>query len=380
VTNVVSNSSSNVSRYTFDTTFRDVNGVTYSRLYCYKDIMASTINFTGMFQPYQTGGNLENRQVYLPVLNRNYLTRSSAYDADINEFIIVLNETIATRVMDRFFINPSNYSLRQDHPFFYVANIAEGNTATLVQFYPPGGSSSMLIYSAVPIDVTQEYYLIGSDASGVENIAPVFGVVAISEFFYIVQIKDLAFFNNPNVSPWAWLCAFNPNALYTLQFFPAALNQVEYYTVTLQNLIIPNRDIRQGTIPGARNLGDFRYIWLELYNADDNDQPDLEYINNTFSNNPNKNNRVLFQIPVTSVGGGGNYSFFASGQTPRIKFNPGYYNLRLRLLDPKGRLIIFDSTPVAAITSDSVFNGGVVDASLMNMTVELALTKYNKYG
>jgi hypothetical protein len=126
-------------------------------------------------------------------------------------------------------------------------------------------------------------------------------------------------------------------------------------------------------------LSDFRYVWLEIYNANDADVADTEFVNNTFSNNPNRNNKVIFQIPITSAGGGSNFSFYGSGQTPRIKFNPGFYNLRIRLLDPSGNVVLFDSTPASSNPGDTAFTNGVVDSSLMNITVDLALTKYNAF-
>jgi L-asparaginase len=96
------------------------------------------------------------------------------------------------------------------------------------------------------------------------------------------------------------------------------------------------------------------------------------------------NQAALFPKPVNdfnvrlnmdgNIGAGDNNFVFASSEVfAKIKFNPNWYNLRFRLLDPYGNVINFDVSPTKP--SDSVFGSGIVDESLIRMTVSLVLTK-----
>lgn len=372
-----------VARYKINTNFTDVNGKEYSQITVYKDVISESS--VDMFTPYSTGSlDLINKYIYVPALNQNLLIRSDEYDAATETYTLTLNQKIDTSVLQRYLpayvIYPQLQAAtsvgRYDAQFFYIANISSGVTSTYGLTLAPG-PSAVLMYTNNVIDQSQQYYLVSSNSTGAEFVVPVKQLIPVGQTpgAYIVRCDTTKFLAGRSTN-WVWVTAFNPSALYTLQFYPAALGMVEYYTVALQNLSIPNRDIRDSTIPGVRNLSDFRYVWLEIYNADDDDVADTEFVNNTFSNNPNRNNKVLFEIPVTSAGGGSNFSFYGSGQTPRIKFNPGFYNLRIRLLDPNGQVVVFDATPSPNNSGDAVFTS-VVDDTLMNITVELALTKYS---
>lgn len=380
------------SRYKLSTSTFDTNGKDYSYIVAYRDVQDQFVyEPVDLFAPYLTGtGDIDftNRHVYIPQLNQNYLIRQASFNEETNEFILLLNQKIDTSMINRQMPALIKYPIdqavifpdRYDTLFFYIANISTGETANFgtLSITSP---NSILYYTTDVIDLSKQYYLIDSKGDGSVFIVPINGITAVNPYLYNVNVNTLPFLPSPSgrATPCAFLSEFNANALYTLQFFPAALNIVEYYTVSLQNLTIPNRDIRESTIAGVRNLSDFRYVWLEIYNADDDDVADTEFVNNTFSNNPNRNNKVIFQIPVTSADGSSNFSFYGSGQTPRIKFNPGFYNLRVRLLDPNGAVVLFDSTPTSANSGDEAFTNGVVDASLMNITVDLALTKYSSF-
>jgi hypothetical protein len=381
-------------RFRVSADYSDVNGSNYSVLTVYKDVRST--GPVDLFEPYETGTgdiNYVNRYVYIPILNQNYLIRSASFDSTTNEFKLVLGQKISTNTMVRkppalFTVGPNTQGVaymsdRWDTLLFYVGNISTGRTSN---FGAISGSNptNRLFQSNGPVDLSQQYYIVYSYNTGPLYVVPVKSITA--GFFDNVYFVQADYSNFPSFAPiggravpFVYLTAFNPNALYTLQFYPAALNMVEYYTVALQNLTIPNRNIRESTIVGTRTLSDFRYVWLEIYNANDADVADTEFVNNTFSNNPNRNNKVIFQIPITSAGGGSNFSFYGSGQTPRIKFNPGFYNLRIRLLDPSGNVVLFDSTPASSNPGDTAFTNGVVDSSLMNITVDLALTKYNAF-
>jgi hypothetical protein len=300
-------------------------------------------------------------------------------------YTAVLSQKIDTSIITRYFPGYLEYPSksvipdvgnRYDLNFFYVANIANGSTSSLSNIVVTS-STTVDIYTSNTLDLSDQYYLITSTSTGSQLVIPVLNLVKNANGYYtatVTSTSQLALSGSTIV----YMASFNPNALYTLQFYPAALDKVEYYTVSLDNLAIPNRKVINPLIPGSRDLSDYRYIWLEIYNANDEDEADNEFFNNTFSNNPYRNQRVIFEIPVTASEGGTNYSFYSSSQTPRIKFNPDYYNLRLKLLDPHGNVIEFDPTPTTTTASDSQF-ASEVDSSLINITANLKFTKYSSY-
>lgn len=372
------------SRYLVNSTYTDQNGVSYSILTLYKDVISNTI--VDPFEPYETGTlNLVGRSAYVSATNANYTIRSSSYNDSTNTYAAVLSQKIDTSTITRYFPGYLEYPSksvipdvenRYDLNFFYIANIANGSTSSLSNFVVTS-PTTVDIYTSNTLDLSQQYYLITSTSTGSQLVIPVLNLVKNANGYYTATVSSTSQLSLSGAT-LLYMSSFNPNALYTLQFYPAALNKVEYYTVSLENLAIPNRKVINPLIPGSRDLSDYRYIWLEIYNANDNDEPDNEFVNVTFSNNPYRNQRVIFEIPVTASEGGTNYSFYSSSQIPRIKFNPDYYNLRIKLLDPHGNVIEFDPTPTTTTASDSQFTSEV-DSSLLNITVNLKFTKYNSY-
>ena len=159
-----------------------------------------------------------------------------------------------------------------------------------------------------------------------------------------------------------------------------------YYNLKLNSLVIPNRRITSSYLPGTRSINDFRYIYLELYNEDDNGNIDTSVVNNYFTNNQNfvainQRTKTLFEIPIAGVSVNSDTNFVVLSTTsniPILVISPGYYNLHMRLVDMYGNLINFDSTPNSAKTSDSIFSGSTVNTSLMQIAASLTFTKITK--
>lgn len=372
------------SRYKINSNFIDTNNKEYSTLTLYYTDEYSGF-FSDAFKPYTTGplNNIENKFVYLPTTDTNYTIRKNYFDPLTNTFNIVLNEVIPTNTIIRYFptytiypnIKKANVSQAFFYNYFYIGNIANGKTYSFSEF-SSNETNSLVLKTSSLVDTSLNYYLITNATTDLSQaIIPILSFSQNnSEGLYTVQIKDSSILNTDIYPGWAWITQFNPNALYTLQFYPASLTEIIYYNVRLNDLTIPNRAIRNSTITGGpRYLTDYRYIWMEVYNADDNGNPDPEIVNNTFSNNPNRDSKVIFQIPITSAGGFSNYTFLGSGQTPRLKFNPGFYNIRIRLLDPNNNVIIFENNPSPNNVEDNVFIREV-DDSLMNITANLELS------
>jgi hypothetical protein len=174
------------------------------------------------------------------------------------------------------------------------------------------------------------------------------------------------------------------SALYNLQFVPQSIYRPVYYNVTLLNLTIPNRSILTSFIKGTRFLGDFPYIYLQVWNSLDDGLPDPQVINNIYTNNrngpPNGTlppvfpNESLFKITITNAGPSEqNFISYSSSIVARVKFIPGYNNIRIRLLDPRGNVIRFDNAPVK--TSDEIFGLGVIPEELLRIVVDFSFVK-----
>jgi hypothetical protein len=161
-----------------------------------------------------------------------------------------------------------------------------------------------------------------------------------------------------------------------LQWYPGSRIYSQAYLVGLYDLIIPNRPIRNSRYPGVRTLNDYPYIYLVIYNSDDNNNFNPTVVNSVYDNNVDVPRFALFQIPTTAFttpNSNSNYFTATSSATPRILFSPGYYNLAVKLTDDRGNVILFDNTPFK--TTDDIFEGGVVPENLLNITVRLAFKK-----
>ena len=371
-------------RYKINSNFIDTNGSEYSTITMYYDDTYTGF-FDQAFLPYatETLSDLTNKYIYLPSTSTNYTIRNNYYNPIDNTFNVILNQIIPTNLITRIFPTFTIYPNIQKidtinaefYNYFYIANLANGKTYSFGNFTILNSTNLSLKTSSI-INTSDQYYIITNNTSdNHQTILPIQSFVpSETPGLYTIVLKSTTSLDISSRPGWTWITSFNSNALYTLQFYPASLTEILYYTVRLTNLTIPNRPIRNSTITGGpRYLTDYRYIWLEIYNADDNGTPDPEIVNNTFSNNPNRNAKVIFQIPITSAGGFSNYSFLFGNQQPRLKFNPGFYNIRIRLLDPNNQIIIFENSPSKNNVEDNVFTNEV-DKSLMNITVDLELT------
>jgi len=80
-----------------------------------------------------------------------------------------------------------------------------------------------------------------------------------------------------------------------------------------------------------------------------------------------------YLIPVSNQGTTNNFATFTSNYSPVVKFSPGYYNLRVKIMDNEGNIIVFD--PSSTKTSDTTFTNGKVPNYLMNVYLRLSAKK-----
>ncbi len=392
---------STVLTYYIEPRIRDSTGKYYSTLNAY--------SFTGaLFEPelfMGTGTNYTNYQVFIKGnqpdstvtgLNTNFTVRStqfipnSQFSASIpDQFIIVLNQTIDTTKIIRYTFEPT---LTPNSKYFFSGNMAKSNTTAIIkwtsQTVNEEGNIIMNVfgldwYGNIVYNDGKTYYII----TLINNQITVLTVLSITvdqltyEFIFTIKGTQLL------EQQYFYLSAYNVNATYTLQFYPGSINSSQTYTIELQSLIIPNRPIKTSFLTGVRDLNDFRYIFLEVYNTNEEGIADSQIVNNVYSNDPNRSTKAIFEIPISGVytQGESNFMILSAGTQPLIRFRPDGSNIRITLKDPYGNVILFDNTTYKTndtqisadpnVINELITGYNVVDSRLMNMSCSFIFTK-----
>jgi hypothetical protein len=350
-------------QYQFDSSFTDNNSKKYSKL---------------VLSYYYTGPSLENYKIFIQgglqdfipdsvtstylntdsYLNTNFSIRSNTGDSTTNTTTIILNSLV-----------PTNKIVRNNLPYEgirWLSSISETPLFGMFSYssgaYPKTYNMTQL-FSSNPqlVSSTGTYYVVYPVTGGYS----VTDVSSITNFRGLYKITTTLPISNNTIFPYAYLSTYNNSVNYTLQFYPGSIAVSTYFNITLNTLTIPDRPIKNSVYPGIRYLSDYPYIYLMVVNTNVYGDSDKQILNNFFTTNINKDSSAIFCIPITSGGGSSNYITLSSSLSARIKFTPGYYNIRTALFDPDGNVIVFDNTPIKAI--DSIFTGGVVPDKLLNM-------------
>jgi hypothetical protein len=349
------------------------------------------------------------------ILNKNYSIRGNFFTGTSNffsgseetTFKIILNQVIDIKSIDRvnlpFPKGKINSESDAENPLNekWSALITKSPVGDSL-IYEPTGPIQYISNGILPITITNIYgqslslysdptktttpyyvYFYSYTSTGNIEYIPVNSVIYNSSqkiYYLTLQIdnyNELSYFfpyegyiNVPNL----FLSKKNLSAEYTLQFYPATLNSSKVFNLSLNNLIIPNRPIRNTTLEGTRLLTDLPYIYLSVFNADDNGfyygQTGASFgrqeINNFFSNNVTRDANAIFEIPMKYAIEQENFVVLSSATRPRIKFTPNYYNIRYIITDPDGNVLLFDNTPYKSID-----NFAVVPDSLLQTNVSL---------
>jgi photosystem II stability/assembly factor-like uncharacterized protein len=289
--------------------------------------------------------NLDRNNLPYQYINGNYTYtewQGSITKSPIND-IIAYDTTLLPNSQNRLTIT----NLYGTTLTTYTSPTAPGVVPYYI-YYPnssePGGVKYILVTSVVYNSSTQTYFLT------------------------VANLNDLKV-NGVYYGPYLYLAKKNVSALYTLQFYPATLLYSRIYYVSVNNLIIPNRPIRNTNLPGVRYLTDLPYVYLSVYNTDDVGNYDSEIVNNFFSNNVTKGFNAVFEIPMKYATINENFVVLSTNSRPKIKFSPGYYNIRCTLTDPDGNILLLDNTPYKP--GDIAFTGSTVPDMLMNCNISL---------
>jgi hypothetical protein len=261
----------------------------------------------------------------------------------------------------------------------YIGNLSKSNVSDMFTYTLQGNTvvASMLNSTVNIVELSQSTVLYIVYLSTVDQSQQVIPIQSVSynstqnTYAFVISSGTLLA-NAPTV---LYLCQFNQSLYWNLQFYPASSVSSQTYLIQIISLTIPNRPlINLGGYGGTRTLRDMPYLYLSVYNVDDNGRYDTSIINVVFDNSQLPVKPLpIFKIPIPAYSDNDNFITLASPTTPLIKFIPGYYNIRFRLLDFNGKPLEFDSTSTKP--TDFTFNNSVLPTYMTNVYIRLALTK-----
>lgn len=361
----------------------------YSELTIYKNTPSTGLKDGTMFLPYQTGTteSFQGYYIYLlstgpyqEVSNQSFLIKSNYYNTGTNEYKILLDRFIDTNLIIKGAFCQVNTDFTSI--YFFSSNISKTPISNIIS-YTGTNSQITILTNSNPIDTPTSRYILAQTSTGSIDVITITNIVQDPDTsIYTLNLTGGNIVSD--IGPYVYVVDYNYSILYNLQFYPQSIYRPVYYNVSLLSLTIPNRSILTSFIKGTRYLGDFPYFYLQVWNAGDDGLPDPQVINNIYTNNLNGPpngilppvfpNESIFKITVTNSGESEeNFITYSSPVVARVKFIPGYNNIRCRLLDPRGNVIRFDNTPVK--TSDLIFGTGVVPEELLRVVVDFSFVK-----
>ena len=377
-------------QYQYNPTYTDVNGISYSKI-----VLQDTFNYTAEslvnYHLFIQGNLFDSYTGTITqiadntTLNKNFSIRHNFIENSKDN--LILNQIIDIKNIVR-----KNLSYQGIE---WSGSISPSELPGIISYNNTIAPSNPIIitalYGLTSINTSATgYYLMY--ATGTELNYVTINSITYSAGAYQMNITNPSQALNQDLppgiyyGPYIYFTETNQQAYYTLQFSPGTIYDKVYYNLKLNSLLIPNRRITSSFLPGTRSINDFRYIYLEVYNEDDNGNIDISVVNNYFTNNQNfvslnQRTKTLFEIPIAGVSVNSDTNFVVLSTTsniPILVISPGYYNLHMRLVDMYGNIINFDSTPNSAKASDSIFSGNVVDTSLMQIAANFTFTKITK--
>ena len=422
--------SSFIFEYLYDSTYVDENNISYSKIVIpyfefnstfqtYPNPNGSVYTGYGQFTPLFTvdnslinfnlfimGNLFDNTSLTLTnqtliasteTLNKNFSIRLNFINPDNDNYNIVINQQILLKNLVR-----NNIPVTIQGKTFWCGSVVKSILNSIIGYDTtliPNASNQLTItniYGNV-LDTSKKYYLMFP----VYTIGPGFvttnlqtSYIEVSSINYNSTSKVYTLTlpsTNPLINadfpdgfygPYIYLSNENLNANYTIQFCPTPLRSITNFKTKLNSLIIPNRRIKNSYLPGTRDINDFRYLILEVYNENDSEQFPEIINSNDFFNNPNYISYInrckgTFVIPISgiNVSSSSNFIILDSIDIPVVTFFPGFYNIRVILKDIYGNVVQFDSTPNSEKQSDNIFINNFVDSPLMQITAKLTFSK-----
>jgi hypothetical protein len=351
--------------YKHNSQYVDVNNKIYSGIkHYYTNGLNTGAGYYINYYNYLLGNDIDT------VLNNSFSIRNSFYSND--SFYTILNEYIDTSKLVRNFINYENTGqfMRPDLNY-YRCNLSKTITNGYLRYSNMTGGIININYENFHNE-SDDLYITLVTSTGIQNIPVVYEIVNDNPILSYNQ----SLYTIPTGSyPYLLINNKNESSYYTYQFYPGSLNSSTYFVIKKLTLTIPNRLIRNSNLRGTRDLNDLPYLYLKIFNENEDKTVDINNFNLVYDNNINTGTNACFQFPISYVGTTSNFVTLSLDIQPRIKFSFKYYNMRFQLIDPKGKIIQFDPTPYKA--SDSIFNGTTVSQDLLNITVRMQISISN---
>jgi hypothetical protein len=366
-----------VVRYLYDTFFTDSNNVNYTRI----------VFSTGTSYPW-TGGAFINYTEYVggfpgdPTINKNYKVRDNFID-ELGRYTLTLNQTIDTSKLVRLFSEVNGIPGSDD---YYIGNLSKSPLAAIATYNiedMPTIDNTITIKALSPLVAGTQYYIVypRDDGSGgtYQMIIPILSFTDLGGLSYLLQLTDVNDLRSPDggpfYGPYLYITAENLSVAYNLNFFPGSLNTAVIYYITLSALTLPNRPLRNlnNKYGGSRSFNDLPYIYVSIYNTDDDGQFDNEIVNLVYDNNPlTVKPFPLFRIDVFETSPSANFVTFSGNAIAKIKFLPQFFNIRIRIFDPDGDVLLFDESD--SKPDDETYQSGVPQ-ELLNVYLTVQLQK-----
>ena len=340
-----------------------------------------------------TGGAFDNYSFGIynpynyPVLNRNFNVRTNVTVDTIDA--LVLNQLIDTSTLDRRFVEVNGVTGTDKH---WVGSLSKSPLYNMITYvFGPGPNqiTVTLLNPAVSLEQLQSgtFYLTypRDDGAGGYYLM-VIEILAVADTGttgqFIFTIADIADLQSPEggpyYGPYLFLNSFNESLYWNLQFYPGSIKFPTYFNVQIVSLIIPNRPVLNlRNYGGRRGLSSMPYIYVQIYNEDENGNYDSSILNVAYDNATSPlgiKPAAQFKIPMpTIIDPTANFVVVSSDNLPLVKFSPGFYNIRLRLLDFNGKVLQFDAS--ATKPDDATFTDGIVPEYLTNVYYRLSFKK-----
>jgi len=416
--------------YLYDSTYVDENNISYSKIVIpyfefnrpfqsYPNPDSQDLQIYGQFTPLFTNNNsLINYNLFImgnlfdntaltftnqtliastDTLNKNFSIRYNFINPDNNNYNIVINQEILLKNLVR-----NNIPVSIQGKTFWCGSVVKSILNSIIAYDTtliPNASNQLTITNIYGnlLDTSKKYYIMfpvytlgpgfvttNLETSYIEVLSVNYNSTSKVYTLTLSSTNPLINSDFPSgfYGPYIYLSNENLNANYTIQFCPTPLRSITNFKTKLNSLIIPNRRIKNSYLPGTRDLNDFRYLILEVYNENNSEQFPEIINSNDFFNNPNYIDYInrckgTFVIPISgiNVSSTSNFIILDSIDIPVVTFFPGFYNIRIILKDIYGNVVQFDSTPNSDKQSDNIFINNFVESPLMQITAKLTFTK-----
>ena len=371
----------NIVVYNINSTYTDLNGSSYTRVVftdppTYDFTTNKFINYNLWIQ-----GQPDD-----PVLNSNFSVRGNyiSYTGSTPDYTLVLNRTIDTSLLDRQFFSVNGETGTY---LVYHCNLSRSPLLSMANYNiadMPSANNQIVATLVPPVNfATGSNYFITfpiQTSSGPQSSIVPFTYVGLTGTQAILQFTDVNLLRvsqptGPFYGPYININGENKSVSYKLNFFPASLYRKVTYSMQILSLTLPNRPLRNlsGTFPGGATYNDIPYIYVSIYNVDDLDNYDPELVNLVYDNNPlTVQPYPYYQVTVSNQSSANNFVTFNTTSIPNIIFLPTFFNLRVRIFDPNGNILLYDQS--ASKTSDARFPDGLIPTSLFDVYLRVSVT------